>query len=184
MLSHNLKLKTVFCLILIQVELVRISLRYEKKIYIYIKGHCRWCGRGFLSRALCALGDSAVTVVQTPRSFQRRRPRPKVPTAPPAPTRLHPHLCREDEAPRCRKPGSQEPQASLQPSQRLSGQEKVGSVWVSAPGTGFIHREPPQPPGILMMTGPSLQAAGAVVEVAPRSLAGGRGSRLSIAGES
>lgn len=36
MLSHNLKLKTVFCLILTQVDLVRISLRYEKYIYIYI----------------------------------------------------------------------------------------------------------------------------------------------------
>ena len=154
------------------------------KIYISHERHCRWCGRSFLSRALCALGDSAVMVVQTPRLFQRRRPRLKAPPAAPAPTCLHPHLCREDEAPRCRKPGSQEPRASLQPSQRLAGQEKVGSVSVSAPGTGFIHREPPQPPGILMTTGPSLQAVGPVVEVAPPSLAGGRGSHLSIAGES
>lgn len=55
---------------------------------------------------------------------------------------------------------------------------------VSAPGAGFIHRELPQPPGILMTTGPPLQAAGAVVEVSPPSLAGGRGPHLSIVGES
>lgn len=35
-----------------------------------------------------------------------------------------------------------------------------------------------------MTTGPPLQAAGAVVEVSPPSLAGGRGPHLSIVGES
>ena len=56
------------------------------------------------------------------------------------------------------------------PPSALTGQEKVGSVLVSAPGTGCISWRNPPASWDSHDDGPPLQAARAMVEAAPLSL--------------